>query len=916
MNIRVDLKTNIADGSEVVFRSPADCSQVTGLAIYHTGGRTEFAFADAHGHNVGDIDHLFAENAVVKVILDVTAGMAFVQNADTNAYIERTFIKSVNGQAPDENGNVKISIPEGGNGATGENGATFTPNVAPDGTLSWTNDKDLQNPATVNIMGPQGEQGKQGEKGDKGDKGDKGEDGEQGAPGNDGKNGVDGKDGTSPTVSVSTITGGHRITITDANGTDTFDVLDGENGADGVSATHGWNGTTLTITSASGTSSADLKGSKGDKGDRGEQGIPGTDGEDGKDGYTPVKGADYYTDADKAEFEALIATELAKRGQLTPEYANSVEDCTDTNKLYVLPDGFIYANMMTEVKTGGYKNLAEPLPDNTTDTEKWVNGQRFSSSGISAQSGSTVSNPIPCKMGDTIRIKGITFREGTDRIAVPYKRISDSYAGKGIGYFQNGVAVDGISIVRYDGLENGVYTFTLPEQSTYSVDGTFRFAMPTPTDASTVIVTVNEEIVEPTTVLDYAWANTGHAFVPADYESRIGEIEAQMAQNAAQIGGNTQSIAELKSKVENIGITVIPEYWEEHLAGKIARIKSLQDEGGKDCFSFVVMTDMHYPANLGKISPLLAKKIMDECDIKYAICLGDTQTRGCKNTKEELLEENENITKMFEPLKDRLLRTQGNHDGNYGKLDGSTYVYRITPQELHSHIYRKVGLVAYSHFDESGSGYWVDDTPNKVRYIVLNTHNTVYELNADGTQKYPNMHTFRFGQTQYNMVIEALTTVPSDSWAVVVGGHVALGTNGGYNQWGESGNLSNNDAYLMESLLTAYKNKTTFSGSFAGTLNGTDSVSLTECDFTNAKGSIVAFFGGHSHLDSVSEQGIKRITTRCDAHEENDSALNAERVNGKGTIKEQSFDVFTVNKANGTICATKIGAGADREISF
>lgn len=114
MNIRVNLKTNIADGSEVVFRSPADCSQVTGLVIYHTGGKTEFAFADAHGHNVGDIDHLFAENAVVKVILDVTAGMAFVQNADTNAYIERTFVKSVNGKKSDEAGNVELNAKDVG----------------------------------------------------------------------------------------------------------------------------------------------------------------------------------------------------------------------------------------------------------------------------------------------------------------------------------------------------------------------------------------------------------------------------------------------------------------------------------------------------------------------------------------------------------------------------------------------------------------------------------------------------------------------------------------------------------------------------------------------------------------------------------------------------------------------------------
>ena len=88
MNIRVDLKAPIIDGTEVVFRSPVDCSLVTGLKVYHNGECKEFAFADAHGNNVGDIDHLFAENVVVKVILDLTTRMAFVQNADTNAYLE------------------------------------------------------------------------------------------------------------------------------------------------------------------------------------------------------------------------------------------------------------------------------------------------------------------------------------------------------------------------------------------------------------------------------------------------------------------------------------------------------------------------------------------------------------------------------------------------------------------------------------------------------------------------------------------------------------------------------------------------------------------------------------------------------------------------------------------------------------
>lgn len=52
-----------------------------------------------------------------------------------------------------------------------------------------------------------------------------------------------------------------------------------------------------------------------------------------------------YTEAEKAEISAYIASELAKRGQLKPEFANSVDECTDTTKLYVLPDGYIYAYM-------------------------------------------------------------------------------------------------------------------------------------------------------------------------------------------------------------------------------------------------------------------------------------------------------------------------------------------------------------------------------------------------------------------------------------------------------------------------------------------------------------------------------------------------------------------------------------------
>ena len=137
-------------------------------------------------------------------------------------------------------------------------GPHYTPAVDSLGNLSWTNNGNLVNPPTVNVSGrgltitgivdtsgdlpataPQytcylvgttspyhayifdgtswtdlGIVGK----GDKGDNGD---------------------DGFSPVVTVTTITGGHEVSIEDANGTQTFDVMDGQDGAPGVGVPSG-----------------------------------------------------------------------------------------------------------------------------------------------------------------------------------------------------------------------------------------------------------------------------------------------------------------------------------------------------------------------------------------------------------------------------------------------------------------------------------------------------------------------------------------------------------------------------------------------------------------------------------------------------------------------------------------------------
>lgn len=59
-----------------------------------------------------------------------------------------------------------------------------------------------------------------------------------------------------------------------------------------------------------------LQGERGEKGEQGAQGIQGEkgadgkDGTNGKDGYTPVKGTDYYTEAEKAEMVQAVLSAL------------------------------------------------------------------------------------------------------------------------------------------------------------------------------------------------------------------------------------------------------------------------------------------------------------------------------------------------------------------------------------------------------------------------------------------------------------------------------------------------------------------------------------------------------------------------------------------------------------------------------
>lgn len=345
-----------------------------------------------------------------------------------------------------------------------------------------------------------------------------------------------GKNGTSPAVSVSAITGGHRITITDAEGEKIVDVL---NGKDGTSVTvksvseSTADGGSNVVTFSDGKNVTIKNGSKGNKGDKGDA------------GYTPQKGTDYWTADDIAEInttnEAYIVSEMAKREQLEPLFANSIEECTDKSKVYVLPDGYIYGNMKYT------EEVVTPGETVTTSGEvTLIENARYSLSGGSFKTDDTYDMLIiPVNSTSaSITVAGMT-----------YSNHWSSYYGVENNVFTNNVVVSGTNggtEVSVTSIPSGKGYMTLCVIATDTsnlgvvVNGeSFNVVVGTTTNigakhSTTTTTEGSTEIVE-----TEGFVNTGHAFVPADYEARIIALENEVK----DVPENTARIAKLESQI-------------------------------------------------------------------------------------------------------------------------------------------------------------------------------------------------------------------------------------------------------------------------------------------------------------------------------------------------------------------------------
>ena len=687
-----------------------------------------------------------------------------------------------------------------------------------------------------------------------------------------------------------------------------------------------------------GTEEEWLASLKGEPGDRGEQGIQGIQGEKGEPGNVAF---DELTEEQKAMLEGecidYIAEELAKRGQLRPEFANSIEECTDPTKLYVLPDGFIYAYMSKQGAT--FTNQLENAID--TDGTPFNNGMGYkngigiNNSFVEANDVNNVaSGYIPFTTSSRLlRVAGSSL--SIDEVAAgsnsnaAYEYViyyDESFnviaqqRGRSCYYVNEYGSV--YEEIDAKGVTTMCYTFDwedLPNKSDWWTSEIIakaayvRFFWYKP-DLSSLIVTIDEEIAWG---VESKWQSTGHQFVPADNEDRIIALEDAKENHESRLkdlemhGGGSVSGEDIPSYIKSEADDVI---------------SRLLEKQGDRCFTMIGLSDFHYSGtgnnkdNLIRASKAISY-IQSRIHVDAVATLGDNVPFGVggdenMETAHRWFKEINEILQMTEGEGVAMFRTHGNHD-RLGGNDADGNPTSFMPDDA---IYRYVG--GYNRDcvmgDVPGGWGYQDFESYKLRIILLNT------AECEGVGRFSEFAGYRMSTKQYNWLIDTLDMSGKEDateWQILILSHHRPDDWQEHiteTEWGENG-------YILPNILHAYST----GGSFTGTRPDGDIIS---CDFHGKNQAVlIGSIHGHHHAylygnlyrgkqensDLTNVMAVSTPTSGFGAGEgHNDDNDGNWYDSVKDTAEETAFCVYSIDLDNHVIHAIHYGNGIDREISY
>lgn len=302
----------------------------------------------------------------------------------------------------------------------------------------------------------------------------------------------------------------------------------------------------------------------------------------------------------------------------------------------------------------------------------------------------------------------------------------------------------------------------------------------------------------------------------------------------------------------------LPSYYTEgnYLKNKVDTIRSYISASNGNYDVFIFCTDMHWTLNAKK-SPYLINYLASRIHINRLFTGGDLADGINMDV----------IKELNTCFKGSLYNVSGNHEyfdlftedgqANYNSTISGGDVWQYLDGQMTDAI---VG-------DASRNYYYVDNITQKIRYIILSafTKELAFELGAE----------------QEAWLRDTALNMP-EGYTAIIFTH-SMGTE------------NTSDSTL--------------------TIHGAGTSVANICDASEA--SIACIIAGHTHVDIMTETPTKKIpifVTTCDKYSPwIDNGVDMEpwlsnRI--EGTITEQAFDVFIVDKTNRQINAVRIGCPA------
>lgn len=363
-------------------------------------------------------------------------------------------------------------------------------------------------------------------------------------------------------------------------------------------------------------------------------------------------------------------------------------------------------------------------------------------------------------------------------------------------------------------------------------------------------------------------------FYPGEREYSNSPITPPLLTKAIKVGltTNTETLTD-EEKTAACGwlgaatnIDSIPDCWKTALEEGAQAINEKLCIAGSNKSAFLFYSDSHY--NYGsQMSPKLLKYLYKHTGITKTNFGGDiVNNEGVDYDTMEYLWEWRNQLKDL-PNHHSVV---GNHDdGNYtNDLFSEQYIYGyLLAAEETPDIVR----------GDNGMYYYIDNSPEKTRYLYLDT-------------AYKGMTT-----EQQEFIKQALLTTP-DNWHIVVIAHIWYDTiypdtETGIAEYGV-GEISA-DAKIVTALLDAYNSRTG--------------------DFADCGGKVEFCIGGHTHTDydGTTETGIPIILVETDSkHVRSGLSYNT------NTTSEASVNGVIADYTNRKIYVVRIGRGESRDVEI